>query len=273
MSGMDRRRFLGCVSAALGAMQAPGVFARDRAMRIAYFNDYSPFSWGNDQQEMQGIFLDILNEALYGRMGIPVLHFGLPWKRAQAQVRYGQADAFCAVPSVDRKGYTRISQEPVIVSRFKIYTRRDHPALDQLRAVRAIQGLRGFSVGQFIGGGWANDNQQTLNIRWAPTLENTLSMLAHGRVDVHIGSEQVTRYSLSRFGMEDRIVELPFSITRHNFHLCVGRHSSFVTMLGRFDEVIRQMRQQGIIRAIQERYAADWSEREARIIMDSLPEK
>lgn len=45
-------------------------------MKIVYFQDYPPFSWSQNNQ-MQGILIDVLDEALKNRMDIELSHKGL----------------------------------------------------------------------------------------------------------------------------------------------------------------------------------------------------
>ncbi|MCP4143621.1 MAG: hypothetical protein GY755_25600 [Chloroflexi bacterium] len=46
-------------------------------MKVVYFSDYPPFSWEVNEQ-MHGILIDVLNEALKNRMKIPLTHEGFP---------------------------------------------------------------------------------------------------------------------------------------------------------------------------------------------------
>ena len=69
------------------------VYAGD-TIRFVYYNDNAPFGW-EENGEMQGIYIDIVNEVFKKRLGIPVEHRGYPWKRAQMMVKNGDADGYC----------------------------------------------------------------------------------------------------------------------------------------------------------------------------------
>ena len=51
-------------------------------MKFVYFNNFPPYSWEDDSGQMQGILIDIVNEAIQTRMGIPVLHQGYQFCRS-----------------------------------------------------------------------------------------------------------------------------------------------------------------------------------------------
>jgi polar amino acid transport system substrate-binding protein len=91
-------------------------------MVIVYFDDYRPFSWKDDKGQMQGILPDILTEVIQKRMGISLEHRGYPWARSQDMVRSGEADAFCTVPTDERRQYANVSSEAVLQNQVTIYT-------------------------------------------------------------------------------------------------------------------------------------------------------
>ena len=223
-------------------------------MKLVYFHNYPPFSWENKNHEMEGILIDVLNEALRVRMGIPVIHAGYPWKRAQKYVRQGTADAFCTVPTSERRKYTEISTEPVIMPVFTLFAMAKNPRIEEIRTVRTIKGLKNFSLGHFLGAGWAKKNLAGLNVDWGSTLESTLKKLAHGRFDIHPGVSQVVRFEIGRLGLKDDIIEMPNVIDRKSFNLCVGKKSPYANILPRFDEMLRKMRKNGVLKKIYGKY-------------------
>ncbi|MCP4023872.1 MAG: transporter substrate-binding domain-containing protein, partial [Desulfobacteraceae bacterium] len=83
-----------------------------KPIKIVYFENFAPFSWKENNQ-MHGILIDVLTEAIQERIKIGLLHEGYPWARAQSMVRTGKADAFVTVPTPERRAYTEISSEPV----------------------------------------------------------------------------------------------------------------------------------------------------------------
>jgi len=228
------------------------VFAQD-TMKIVYFNKFSPFSWENGGQ-MKGILIDVLTESIQTRMGIPVSHSGYPWARAQKMVKDGEADAFVTVPTPERIIYTDVSGEPVVVATFRIFIKTGSPKTRELKNVRKTSDLKDFKIGHYLGSGWAEKNLADMNLDLAPTLDITLKKLAAGRFDAFIDVSQVIRYRIRELGLKKQITELPNVIDSRTFNLCIGKKSPYSGILPKFDETLRNMREDGKLQEIYDKY-------------------
>ena len=225
-----------------------------QVMQLVYFNDYAPFSWENEQKQMQGILIDVLTEALQNRMKISVSHTGYPWKRAQHLVQQGEADAFCTVPTEERLAYTEVSHEPVIVSTFTVFVRTDHPQLDQIKKIKTLADLKEYTLGHFLGAGWAQQNLEGMNVKWVSDLEAVLRNLAKGRFDLHPKASQVVRFTIKQLGLKQQITEIPVVLDSQPFSLCIGKSSPFVNILPKFDQTLQEMKADGTLQQIYEQY-------------------
>jgi polar amino acid transport system substrate-binding protein len=223
-------------------------------MQLVYFNDYAPFSWENEQKEMEGILIDVLTEAIQGRLGIQVEHKGYPWKRAQELVKQGKADAFCTVPTEERRTYTDVSAEPVILATFTVFTSADHPDLEKMKTIEAIADLNVYKLGHFRGAGWAKTNLEGMDVMWATTLEAVLGNLAKGRFDIHPGASQVVRFTIKQMELTDQITEIPAVLDSRSFNLCIGKQSDFAGILPEFDKALQAMKVDGTLQQIYEKY-------------------
>lgn len=226
----------------------------EQPMKLVYFENYPPFSWKNDEGEMEGILIDVLTEAIRTHIGIPVTHTGYPWKHAQMLVQEGRADAFCTIPTDERRAYTDVSQEPVIVATFKAFTRANHPDLERMNAINTIADLKGFRIGHFLGAGWAKRNLHELDVNWLSSLDADLLNVERGLLDIHPGASEVVLFTVKQLGLKDKIIELPAVLDSQSFNLCIGKQSPFVTMLPQFDETMIQMRADGTLQQIYDRY-------------------
>jgi len=222
-------------------------------LKLVYFQNYAPFSWKVNTQ-MHGILIDVLNEAIEVRMGIPVSHGGYPWKRAQLMVRWNEADAFATVPTPERRAYTEISTEPVVLATITMFIRKGNPEIEELKKVRTVSDLKPFKLGHYIGSGWAKKNLVDLNVSWSPKLDHVLAKLNEGRIDVFVDTSQVVRYNIKKLGYQDRIIELPNIIDSAPFRLCIGKKSSYVNILSKFDEIIKEMKKDGKLQEIYDNY-------------------
>ncbi len=233
-------------------LMATPLYSQD-TMRLVYFNNFPPYSWEENNQ-MQGILVDVLTEAIQNRMGISVFHQGYPWARAQRMVRDGEADAFATVPTSERQEYTVISEEPVIVTRISPFVNRNNPRMDALRQITKISDLQEFTLGHYTGSGWAENNLKGMEVSYAPTLDSTLMMLAMGRFDVFVDASLVIQYRIKELGLKEQIVELPNALDQETINLCIGKESSFAYIVPLFDETMREMREDGKLQEIFDKY-------------------
>ncbi|MCB2145991.1 MAG: transporter substrate-binding domain-containing protein [Deltaproteobacteria bacterium] len=227
-------------------------FAQD-TMQLVYFSDGAPFSW-EENGKMNGILVDIIEEAIHARMGIIVSHKGYPWTRAQMMVQKGKADAFVTVPTSERQAYTKVNSEPVVQVTFTLFTQKDGPKTEALKKVKKIDELKGFTIGHYLGSGWAEQKLNGMKVEWTSNVFQTLKKLAAGRVDVFVDTSQGVLFNIKKFGFQDQIIEIPNVVDSAPFHLCVRKNSSFVIILSQFDEIIKEMRKDGTLEEIYNRY-------------------
>jgi len=252
---LSRRSFLLRTASTLGALQLAGIRAHAaEPMRVTHYHSIPPFSWSDDKNVMHGIFIDVLDEALHRRLGIPLVHLGYPWVRAQKMVMDGEADAFCTVPTPERRAYTVISEEPIMTVTFRIYAQRNNPAMDRLKKVKSLDDLKGFLIAAYIGSGWARDKLAGMQVDWAPNPDSVLMKIASGRNDVYIDASEVQRKRITALGLEEKLVELPQVIDTQSYNLCIRKTSHYRTILPKFDKVLRQMRHDGSLAAIYRKY-------------------
>ncbi len=221
-------------------------------MKLNYLK-YPPLGW-EENGKMKGIMVDVLNEALQQRMGIKILHHQYPWKRAQLLVKDGEADGFTTVPTPERREFTNISNEPVIIVNVTMFTQKGSTKIKKIQAVKKIPDLKDFQLLDYLGNGWAKKNLAGLNVIWAPGMDSVLNMLAMGRGDIFVQNSLVTHYNIKRLGLQDKIVEIPNSLSAVPFNLCVGKKSSYVNILPEFDKILKEMREDGTLQKIYDSY-------------------
>jgi polar amino acid transport system substrate-binding protein len=238
-------------SAALGAFARAGAIG---PMRVTHYDNIPPFSWADDTDTMRGLFVDVLDEALTHRLGIPLIHRGYPWVRAQKLVRDGEADAFCTVPTPERRAYTLASTEAIMTVTFKMYAQRGNPVVERLKRVKRIGDLRQFVVAAYLGSGWAHEKLAGQQIDWAPNPDSVLKKLAGGRNDVFVDAVEVQRKRIKALGLENKLIELPQTLDRQTYNLCIGKQSPFAAVMPKFDRTLRQMRDDGSLSALYRKY-------------------
>ncbi len=222
-------------------------------MKLVYFDNYPPFSW-KDNNQMKGILVDVLTEVIQTQMGIQVSHEGYPWARAQMMVKVNKADAFVTVPTLKRRSYTEISTEPVIVITASFFVSKKSLKLQALLTAKTLSDVMNYNHIQYIGNGWANQNLGDMNVRWVSTLRETLYCIAKNQYDVFVENSIVARFNIKKFGYQDQIIEIPSSINRLSFNLCIRKKSPYVNILPKFNVAIIEMRKSGRLQEIYDRY-------------------
>lgn len=212
--------------------------------KVVYFNAYPPLSW-EEGGKMKGVLIDIINAAVKLRLNQQTEHAGYPWKRAQLQVRKGEADAFVTVPTPSRLEYTTCSQYPALTVEVGLYTHVDHPRIDELLKVRNYDDLHGFKVVEYIGNEWAKIKFKNLKIEWVSTLQQTYEILARKRSDILVRNNFNYDYFAKNMNIDDRIVKLPAVLSSVDYHLCIAKTSPYVNLVKDFDKVIVAMRASG----------------------------
>jgi polar amino acid transport system substrate-binding protein len=224
------------------------------AMKLVYFNDFPPFSWEDGNGRIQGILVDVLSEAIEKRMGIPVSHSGHPWVEAQEMVKNGGADAFSTVPTPERREYAEVSKEPLITAANRMFVFMGNPKIEAIRRVRQVSDLKPFELMDYLGNGWARENLSDFHVKWLPTIDKVLLELAKGEGDLFVQVSPVARYKIEELGLKDEIIEMPTALDSASFFLCVGKKSTHLNILKGFDEAIRQMRGEGKLQEIFDKY-------------------
>lgn len=223
-------------------------------LQIVYFHDFQPFSWEDEDKQMQGILIDVLTESITNRMGISTTHKGYPWARAQNYVKTGQSDAFATLATPERRTYTEVSDQPVIIITGRPFLHTLSPDFDKLNQVSSISGLKQFKHIQYVGNGWAKQHLKGMDVRWVPTLSDTLKILASGSSHVFISSSQVVNFNIKQLGYQDKIIEVPNDIHQSPFKLCIGKKSPYVFILKEFNSILKQMKNDGTLEKIYNKY-------------------
>ena len=253
---MGRRAFLG---GALAGMLAGGAAAPARAQgapcRLVYFHDYAPFSWSDADGTVRGLFVDVLAETLGARMGIPLVHQGWPWSRAQAMVRAGEADGFCSVATAERRAYAAVSTEPLVLGPVKLFVPRGAEQRPEIARARRLEDLKGLRLAIYIGSSWAHERLADLvpDMVQEPDMAGALRLVAGGRVDGIVDMADVLRHRVKALGLGLRIAETAPVLDTVPFHLCVSRTSPLAPRMAEFDAALRAIRRDGTYAALTRR--------------------
>lgn len=109
-------------------------------------------------------------------------------------------------------------------------------------------------LNESLGSGWAKTNLSRMDVQWVPALEDVFESLATNQADVFIDASRMTRYNIKMMGYENKIAEIPTPIAITAYHLCLRKDSPYVELLPYFDSSIREMKRDGTMDRILNRY-------------------
>lgn len=227
-------------------------------LRIAY-PEFKPFFFRTDQGKMEGLFYEIVTEALT-RMHIETTWEAYPWSRCQALVQGGMQDAMITVPTRERSEYTSTHATPFYRKTMNVFTYLGHPRIKEILGIKKLQDIKnfGFSVITYTTNGWSRDNVASLGItvEETPNLRSVWLMLAHHRGDLVIEWPLGAWPEIQDAGLGNDILDTKIELASMPFHLLVRKSCPLaIPVVQSFDEIMEQMRRDGTMRKILARYA------------------
>lgn len=221
-------------------------------MRIAYNEDWNPYSYKGDDGAARGILVDVLEEALVRRMGLKVEHYGYPWNRVQLHVQQGTQDAFITVPTEERLAYSVSSSETAFVVEMRAFVASASPHYSALLKVRKISEFAQFRVCDIYGNGWAKRLYESngIDVTWFRNNQIAMEQIQHGNCDLSMGATEVGLKIIRDLDMGEQLTVLPKIFDSMVFTLMINKDSPYVAILPEFDRTIRAMRKSGAIERI-----------------------
>ncbi|PND36056.1 hypothetical protein C1O66_20180 [Paucibacter aquatile] len=228
---------LGAVAGgAASAAALVGREARAGAVRqpllISYNDDYAPYSFVDPQlhpQRVQGILPDLLQALLKDLDSVQLEALGLPWRRAQAMVKLGQADGLCTFASDERRQYALFNELPLVELRPHLFFSARHPQRAQLERLRSREDLKAFHLVDQKGNQWA---EQVLadfpHVEWTMGHDAVFRMVLAARGDVHVSlSPLVTQWRLKKLAIQAQVMSIPAPYLAANVPFHLGLRQDF----------------------------------------------
>ncbi len=225
----------------------PLATAGAQPLKVGYSPDWAPYSITTDHTTA-GILPDLLNELITERLGVPLEHVGLPWKRAQAQVKAGALDALITYPSDARLEYTERSESVVYNLISAAFVRKASPAYQALILDPAVENLKNHRGCVIFGNDWGKNfyAKHAIPYENAVDVKNCLRLLQRGRVDFFIQSRAVVLDNIRQLDFGNSLVALPEAYASIPFTLLISKKSPFYkTLMPKFDRLIKQMKNDG----------------------------
>lgn len=239
---------------ALAGYAAAGSIAERPALSIVY-DSFARFIHTEDGRA-RGLYVDIVSEALEKRLEVPVQFVAQPWQRAQFSVQEGLHDAMVTVATPDRLVYASAGEVPLAVSRIGLFTVRDHPELEQMKAIENLEDLGLYRILTYLGDGWAEEFLDGFAVDYdGRDFETVFRKLELGRGDVFPQIEDVTRHYIAELNREGLIVQVPgVELGNIEFRLMIGRQSPYLSLLPQIDAALREMQKDGTLERLEAEY-------------------
>lgn len=240
-------------------MALSSLFSQNRGtLSLVYHDQTTPFSYRNEEtNEMEGLFIDLLEEALHQRLGIALYHQGFSWAWAQRMVREGMADGFCTTVNEERLEYAKVSAIPVLTAKVVLVTGIYNPRMAEIFMVTELEDLAGFDLITYRGNGFSTQNPY-LSFMEAPDSIRALDMLAQNRGDILMDLNCHVDYVATRSGRQGGIVKIPMiRLPEVNFFLFLGKNSEFLSVMPEFEKVMAEIREDGTYKQILAKYGIE----------------
>jgi polar amino acid transport system substrate-binding protein len=205
---------------------------------VAIDNANPPFMYQLEGQP-QGLYPQML-QAIFARLGEPLLIQPMPWKRALLRGAAGEVGIAGIYRNAERIKLFDYS-EPIFEERLLLYVQQDKPlAFDQ------IGDLHGKRIGVIRGWSYSEDFDQAVRegrilAQEGSSDEANLRKLASGRLDAVVVIELA--------GLE-HLTALPQPLSINPTFLVFAKQADQRELLQRFNQVLREMRQDGSLQRL-----------------------
>ena len=224
-------------------------------------DDYKPYIYKDEKGEAKGIFKEIMEE-IFHRLKIPLSCELFPWKRTQELVHNGLADGMVTVATPKRLE-TMLASKPLLSSGEKVFVRKDHPRIEEIKKIRTFDDLKKFTVVEVSGDGWAEGHFKGWpNVVWAPKVSSALYMIANGRVDLYVINEFSGMASIRTMLQKPspfqenfkKIITGPHTLETITYSLLINKTSKWAGLIPRINATLDAIKRDGTYDKILSKY-------------------
>lgn len=217
------------------------------SIKVAFNSSWSPYSEGSGS-DVSGLLVDLTRSIIEDGMGYKVEAVGLPWNRAQREVKDNRLDALVTYASKERLAYTDASREYVYSLETKAFVRIGSDAEKAIRANPEIATHRGFKHCMILGDNWSKSFLEKNNLTFETGIDTAgcLRQVSAGRQDVFLHVVDTAQAALHEDDALDDIVMLPKTYSSVALSLLVSKESGIPDdFIRNFDKELAAMKQNG----------------------------
>lgn len=222
--------------------------------------DWQPFSYRNEQQQLRGLDVDLLN-AIFLRAGYRAKFSEMPWARVLHELKFGTVQlTMSANITAERQQYARFShpyreeETAIIIRRQDVERWRGITTLEQLINTPDfhIGVLKGFDYGNTFRQLMARPELQP-RLQMRLRLDQLLKMLQGGRIQGFILDPHGLQGWQDKDEAQDQLHTL-LRIEVTPVHLMLSKESTTEAQLQRINQAIDQLKQSPDYQQILDRY-------------------
>jgi polar amino acid transport system substrate-binding protein len=232
-----------------------GMGSASACERSVRWNPDPPFTHMDANGEVVGIDADIVREALK-RMGCTVRWVQLPWARALLELEAGRLDVLPgAFKRPEREQYAWFS-DPRPTPRNVLYASQEALAKWPLKHIDELPRV-GFRLGVQINVSYGRTYDELLkqeayarSITRQSNRRNLWHMVANGRLDGVIASEETAAIELAELKLDSRIRPTRIVLSDEGARFAFSKRAVEESFVKQFNQVLAQMRREGLVRRI-----------------------
>lgn len=222
------------------------------------FHKWPPVVYLDDNGRPAGLYYDLLSEVLEKKLDMVIIPQQLPWKRCQTNVRDGESDFILTVATDERLDYAVKSELPFYELYLYVFTYSGHPKLPNIRSIQSASDIKALDLIAVtnLGNGWhkAHIDSAGVTTRYLRQEDNSLKFLANKRADIMIDGLISTQKAIRQLGLSDKVVPTEARFGPIRMHLLISKKSPHVTMMPEINRAFSELKKQGVIDQITDRY-------------------
>lgn len=229
-------------------------FANEKTLHLGYTPLY-PFIWEDGNGKAQGLYVDVLNEALRNRLDYDIHFSKYPYRRLKQYLEKGSVDAYINIGKNESNFLT--GAIPIAVGMISVFTYKNHPRIKEISDIDFIDDLKDLTIISHIGDQWATQHLEKFRLDTsAVNSSQVLRKLAKKRGDVVLVHETIGINTIYAEGLSDQIVLASRLTTNPVLHkLLISQHFQGGERLAdQLDATLIEMLNDGTTSAIYRRY-------------------
>lgn len=215
--------------------------------------EFAPLEFSDEKGNAQGIAVEIVKKIMKD-LGHKLEIKVLPWPRALAMVKSGNADAiFTAYKNPEREQFLDYSREILIPQIVYFYALKGH----KHKFTGNMEDVKNLKIGvtSTISYGRNFDNyKDNLNIEQASTFDGNLKKLLTKRIDLLPSNIYVGDYTIKKQRLTNKIVKLPVAIEEIPSYIAFSKVNNLRNLRDQFDNKIRAIKKNKTFDKILKKY-------------------